>query len=60
MAEPEGRLDDVRLREIEQRFDREMLFRPVARWAGWLTGALLVATAVSLVYPSVYTGESLR
>ena len=50
MAEPEGRLDDVRLREIEQRFDREMMFRPVARWAGWLTGALLVAWSVFHYY----------
>ena len=50
MAEPEGSLDAERLREIEQRFDREMLFRPVAPWAGRVIAALLVAWSVFHYY----------
>ena len=42
--------DDKTLIELEQKFDPEMRFRPLAAWAATLVGALLIALSLFHYY----------
>ena len=43
-------LDEAKARELEERFDSEIRFRPLAPLAGWLVGGLLVVLSLFHYY----------
>ncbi|MDQ6433391.1 TRAP transporter permease [Mesorhizobium sp. LHD-90] len=43
-------LDEAKARELEEKFDSEIRFRPLSRTAGWIVGGLLIVLSIFHYY----------
>ncbi|MBW3633580.1 MAG: TRAP transporter permease, partial [Chloroflexi bacterium] len=43
-------LDEAKARELEEKFDPEIRFRPLGKMAGWIVGGLLIVLSIFHYY----------